>query len=42
MLVATDRGDSYPQSTMGSWLKAAGCTRVDFLTEALTIGHKGQ
>ena len=41
MLVATDRGDSYPQSTMGSWLKAAGCTRVDFLTEALTIGHKG-
>ena len=40
MLVATDRGSTYPQQTIASWLQAAGCTRVDFLTEALTIGHK--
>jgi predicted O-methyltransferase YrrM len=40
MLLVTERGDSYPQRTIASWLQASGCSRVDFLTEALTIGHK--
>lgn len=41
MLTATERGDSYPQRTIAAWLKEAGCPRVDFLTEALTVGHVG-
>jgi predicted O-methyltransferase YrrM len=39
MLTATERGDSYPQRTIAAWLSDAGCSRVDFLTEALTVGH---
>ncbi len=39
MLTATERGDSYPQRTIAVWLQDAGCSRVDFLTEALTVGH---
>ncbi|MFQ6672200.1 MAG: methyltransferase [Candidatus Tectimicrobiota bacterium] len=41
MLAVTERGNSYPQSTLEAWLKAAGCASVDFLTEAITVGHKG-
>lgn len=41
MLTATERGDSYPQRTIASWLKETGCSRVDLLTEALTVGHVG-
>lgn len=41
MLTATERGDSYPQRTIAAWLGDAGCSRVDFLTEALTLGHIG-
>jgi predicted O-methyltransferase YrrM len=39
MLVNTERGDSYPQSTIARWLEEAGCLRVEFLTDSLTVGH---
>lgn len=40
MLLVTERGNNYPQRTLAAWLQDVGCTRVDFLTEALTVGQK--